>query len=60
MRINGDVKNSLTLKGPLAIFVSGFLRKLQFVGTCLNAIGYRFVGQRRGYFFATSLNDPPA
>ena len=26
----------------------------------MNAIGYRFVGRRRGYFFAASLNDPPA
>ncbi|WP_218122924.1 hypothetical protein, partial [Selenomonas ruminantium] len=36
-----------------------FLCKLQFVSACLNAIGYRFVGRRRGYFFAASLNDPP-
>ena len=34
--------------------------KLQLVVACLNAIGYRFVGRRWGYFFATSLNDPPA
>ena len=39
---------------------AGFCAKLQFVGACLNAIGYRFVGRRWGYFFATSLNDPPA
>ena len=34
--------------------------KLQFVGASWNAIGYRAVVRRRGYFFATSLNDPPA
>ncbi|SDP78992.1 hypothetical protein, partial [Selenomonas ruminantium] len=34
--------------------------KLQFVGACLNTVCYKVVGRRRGYFFATSLNDPPA
>ena len=33
---------------------------MQFVGARLNAIGYKAVRRRWEYFFAASLNDPPA